>query len=574
MKLDDRLRTVLEVAADSDASARAQYQQLVDLLGSGKTVGDGTLIAASFLRLAALARRIPAADRAEMLADPALRLRSPPLVAQLCEGEPEVAAAAIEAAELDDDGWTVLTSVLGEDLQARIRSVRTTGRARGSESRPPLLRSREPKRTSLVDDLTKSTNVPERMNAPAAMPARPGEAPAPRRTDAEVPEPVTDIADIVARIERFRTRRRERMTDEVLGIGSAAEEPQVSEEAESSPPPVAAAREVDCRISPEGRINWASRLGPMLTGLILSASDDAAARVDEAVATALRRQQAIRSGRVMIAASPAISGEWRLDAAPNFDPVGRFLGYHARLTRKVGTAADSRGDLVRQALHELRTPINALQGFAEIIQQQLFGPVPHQYRSLAAGIAGETATLLAALEEVERLVRLRRGTRKLADGETAIGPLIAALAEQLQAALAMHGAILDGDWHDPNVTIAADAGELERSLWRLMGIVAGAAREGERLRLDLSADGVALRLAVDLPDALAQMDDETLYGASPNEDGTEKLAIGLLGRGFALRLVTAEARAAGGNLDRNGNRMVLTLPCEAKDIEDETEAVA
>ncbi|MBS7668254.1 sensor histidine kinase [Croceicoccus gelatinilyticus] len=575
MTLDDRLRTVLEVAADSDASARAQYQQLVDLLGSGRTVADGSLVAASFLRLAALARRIPAFERAQILADPALRLRSAPLVAQLCEGEEEVANAAIDAADLDEAGWTVLTSVLDDSLQNRVRSARTTGRARSVEAPPPLLAERSKKRTSLADELTPSAPVPARAPRMPAPPPPPTPMPT---AQAETPA-VGDIAEIVARIERFRLKRREQVTEEIVATGRKSSVDQDEsllndEAAETAPPPIATTREVDCMISPEGRIDWAARLSPMLTGLMLSPSDSASAKVDEATSTALRRQQAVRSGRVTIGASPAISGVWRLDAAPHFDPVGRFLGHHARLTRDMGSAPDRRGDLVRQALHELRTPINALQGFSEIIQQQLFGPVPHQYRSLAAGIAGETAALLAGLEEVDRLVRLRHGTRTMSEGETAIGPLIESLLDQVAPMLDARRARLSPRISDPGMTVPVDEGELERSLWRLIAAVAGSAREGDVLPISLDASTEAVTITIGMPASLAGLDDETLFGASPATDSNEELATGMLGRGFALRLASAEAKAAGGNLERDESALVLTLPARADEAESEREAVA
>lgn len=543
MTLDDRLRTVLDVAADSDEGLRAQYRQLVDLLGSGRTVADGTLVAAAFLRLSALARRIPAQERAAIIADPAIRLRSPPLVAQLCEGESEVAGAAIAAADLDDAGWTVLVGVLDEDLSSEVRKARTTGRARTIEDRPDLIVRHAPRRTSITDELTPSAPVPNR-SVPSEPPTQ-----APR-------QPVADIGDIVARIERFRLRRRDEAIREVLGNAKAP----VAEVEEAAPPPLAVPSEIDCTISPEGRIGPTSHLGPMLSGLLLSASADAAARLDEATATALRRQQAVRGGRVEVAASPAISGEWRLDAAPNFDPVGRFLGHHARLTRMAGKRSDPRGDLVRQALHELRTPINALQGFSEIIQQQLFGPVPHQYRSLAAGIAGETASLLAGLEEVDRLIRLRLGTRKLEAGGTAIGPMLAAMVEQARPILAGRNARLMADLGDPDVTIPVAEADLERMIWRLLGVVAVSAADGERITLTTSMIDGSIALSLALPRALATLDEDAFYGAAANEDATGELAVGLLGRGFALRLLTAEARAAGGSLVREDGRLVLTLP--------------
>ena len=559
MTLDDRLRTVLDVAADSDDGMRSQFRQLVDILGSGKAVADGTLVAAAFLRLSALARRIPADERAAIIADPAVRLRSPPLVAQLCEGEDQVAGAAIAAAELDEAGWTVLVGVLDDDLRGKVRKIRTDERARTDGDRGEVLVQRgspriDAPRTTPADELTPSAPVPSRVG-----PARPIAA-----------KTAADIGDIVARIERFRLQRREDVMRQVLGAGHAG--PVEVEEA--APPPLAVPREIDCTISPEGRIGPTSHLGPMLSGLLLSASADAAARLDEATATALRRQQSVRNGRVEVAASPAISGEWRLDAAPHFDPVGRFLGHHARLTRVVGKRTDPRGDLVRQALHELRTPINALQGFSEIIQQQLFGPVPHQYRALAAGIAGETAALLAALEEVDRLIRLRLGNRRLDAGQTAIGPLLAAMVEQVRPMLDGRNAQLVADVGDPDGIIPLAEADLERMVWRLMSVAALSAEAGERLALATYLDDDTIALSITMPVALATMDDAAFYGAQARQDTGSELAVGLLGRGFAMRLLTAEARAAGGSLLRKDGRLVLTLPFADRSFVDENEAAA
>jgi len=562
MNLDDRLRTVLDVAGDSDSAARAQYRQLVDLLGSGGAVGDGTLVAAAFLRLSALARRIPATTRAEILSDPALRLRSPALVAQLCEAESEVANAALEAAELDDEGWTLLSGVLGEDLQSKIRKVRTVGRARRDGDRQPLIKTRDKSRTTTPGQLTPPAPVPSRASAQR-------DGPPPRRLDRRS---VSDVSEIVERIERFRIARRDRMTQQVIASEDAAAAPEpVEEEAENAA--AASEREVDCIISPDGRIGWTSALSPMLGGLVLSATDGAAAHIGDATATALRRQQAVRSGHVTITASPAVSGVWRLDAAPNFDAVGRFLGHHARLTRVDATPADTRGDEVRQALHELRTPINALQGFSEIIQQQLFGPVPHQYRALAAGIAGETAAILAAMDEVDRLVRLRLGTSRMGAGQADIGALVGSLVTQLAPAMAERRAAFVGDWTNPDVIIPVAEEELERSLWRLLAIVAAATAHGEEVELDLSADHQFARLEIGLPPSLASLDDDALFSTDARDHG-DPMAAGLLGRGFALRLIMAEARAAGGSLERYGDRFVLSLPCESHDSLAEAEAAA
>jgi signal transduction histidine kinase len=97
-------------------------------------------------------------------------------------------------------------------------------------------------------------------------------------------------------------------------------------------------------------------------------------------ANAVRLHQPFRAVPITLAGAPAIAGDWQVDAVPRFDPLWRYTVITIR--RPAPTAAapatppvkDSETDRLRQLLHELRTPVNAIQGFAEVIQQQLFGP--------------------------------------------------------------------------------------------------------------------------------------------------------------------------------------------------------
>ncbi|MEL7447027.1 MAG: sensor histidine kinase, partial [Pseudomonadota bacterium] len=112
MFFDDRLATVLRQRGDSEASARTQFRQLLDILGGrkyGRVDGaDQSLIAAAWLRMDALAKRIPAAERAAMIREPGWRFRNADLAAHLSDFEPQVASAALNRADLSADEWTAL----------------------------------------------------------------------------------------------------------------------------------------------------------------------------------------------------------------------------------------------------------------------------------------------------------------------------------------------------------------------------------------------------------------------------------------------------------------------------------
>ena len=218
-------------------------------------------------------------------------------------------------------------------------------------------------------------------------------------------------------------------------------------------------------------------------------------------------------------------------------------------------------------LHELRTPVNAIQGFAEIIQQQLFGPTPHDYRALAATIAGDAARMLAGFEELERFARLDSGEMVLAEGVSDLGACIAATLARLASHMESRGGgfAIEGDAHRKRaammVAIAPDDSEI--LCWRLLASLAASAGPGEALKIELGRIDTAVAARFHLPAALAGLDDEALFHAPAPLNTVGPSAgpsAGMFGPGFALRLAAAEARGCGGALRREGNWLCLTVP--------------
>ena len=118
--------------------------------------------------------------------------------------------------------------------------------------------------------------------------------------------------------------------------------------------------------------------------------------------------------------------------------------------------------------------------------------------------------------------------------------------------------------------VALERIEVERMVWRLLATLAGTAAPGEMLKLRLRRKGAGLRLSVQLPAALARMDDAALFAAAAGAV-PQVIAAGVFGIGFALRLVRAEARAAGGSLERRDDRLRLELPGLTPDASDHSD---
>ena len=323
--------------------------------------------------------------------------------------------------------------------------------------------------------------------------------------------------------------------------------------------------EIQFRTDAEGSVVWAD--GPVQSLLWghapFTAEPDAPARCDFGTLRAVRSRTPIREGRIDLEGAEAIRGAWRVDAIPLFaDRGGRFTGYLGRL-RRPGTEAPSPAsestDRLRQLLHELRTPVNAIQGFAELIQQQIFGPTPHEYRSLAASIAADAARILGGFDDIDRMVKLETGHLAPEAGTADIGAVFDRLMDQLEHVVASREVRLRVERSPGALATTIDELELERMVWRVLTVIASAAQPGERFRFILAAENGGYVLSLPLPAALAARTDEELFAPDSNTAGAFP-ATAMLGSGFTLRLAAAEARGAGGSLRRDGGRLILFLP--------------
>ena len=538
--VDDRRATVLATVPGGPSGARTQYRQLLDLLG--RTPARFGLPEVALTRLTALDAMLTADERAQLVRATPTALRHPGLILRLAGQAPVVAAAAIGAARLDDWQWTALAIELPLAARGHLRQRSDLG---------PRVRA----------VLGRLGIVEMGLPAPAAA------QPVLELTDLAplLSDPGDGIGAIVRRIEAFR-RSRKAGTLQFGGAATTGEpgDLRLPLSDDDSEPEVPANVAIRFASDARGRIFTADApFAAMLAGFVLNqGAAPAPATTDRATTRALRQRRPVHGGRIDLAGAPAIAGAWRIDAAPRFDAQGgRFLGYHGVLRRppvEAAVEADGVADRLRQLLHELRTPVNAIQGFAELIQQQLFGPTPHQYRSLAASIAADSAAVLACFEEIDRLVRFETGRGDGLTGQCDLAQTIERLLAQLEPGLAGRDVRLVFDGTGP-APVQMAASEAERMLWRVLALLAASASPGETLALELAADRAGIGLVVALPAALAARDDAALFAVQPLADG-EVRTLGFLGGGFALRLARAEARAAGGSLARDGARLILRLP--------------
>lgn len=555
MRFDDRLATVIAMQAGSDRAARTQFRQLLDLAGSAPEGTDENQLEIAYARIGELSAVLDAGQRAEIIREPGLRLRNPGFIAFLASQEMPVASAALTTARLTDEQWQALLPALPVPVRALLRERRDL-----PENTRNLLSRLGVSELVLPEPLEKKSTAPAELQG--VIIEQPAESvldldPA---LELDKDDSTAGIRALVQRIEAFRRVKRETTPAHV----SEAPRLPLGERAEDKSDLLVA---LDFITDTDCRIIWAeTEAAPMVVGVSLASDQPIApARPAPAMLAAIRHRQPIRAARMQLDGAREIAGEWWVDAVPHFAQGGRFTGYRGRMRRPVenclpqlsADAEDSTEDRIRQIIHELRTPVNAIQGFAEIIQQQLFGPTPHEYRALAASIAGDAARILAGFDELDRLAKLESGAMELEAGMADFHAAVTNTAAQLDTVLRPRNAGLELASSASYCPVAMSQADAEMLAWRVLAALTGAMNPGEILQIVLAQDGRHAVLEIDLPDALAARDN-IFESSAPQKSQTVNAS--MFGAGFALRLARAEARALGGDLKQEHEVLELLLP--------------
>ncbi len=367
------------------------------------------------------------------------------------------------------------------------------------------------------------------------LPASPMPAPA--------EEPAPSIGDMVARIERLKSKREESAAgDEVV---------------EKSRPPLARPEPAtgpglfrwECDAS--GQIGWVDGAPRgALIGRSLPGDESAPRELVRAFADRLPFE-----GAPISLPAPVLEGEWRLSGIPAFSPVdGRFLGYRGVARRQgheeapdasPGPVLAGDAEALRETIHEIKTPLNAIIGFAEIIDGQYLGPAHRSYRLRAAEIVTQSRMLLGVIEDLDFAARLQ--SRRPGEGEAAPLPdILAPLTEEWADKASAGGVQLRVAPLIGHLSMKLDREITTRLLKRFVAAVVEAASSGEVIQVKGEEGRGQLSVSATRPASTAHIGEAQLLDPSFSTDAEGEGS--RLGLGFALRLVRGLARLAGGDL--------------------------
>jgi len=491
VRFDDRLLTVLNQPAGDRHDVAVRWRQLVDLVARAGSNADSPTVAEALEMIRADAPRVDEVLRAAAARAAAAMPLPLSLLEYFASDRLPVSAPVLAAATLDSAQWKAIMNVADEETRRFIEALH-----------PEI--GREP-RVELTDSLVES--VAEESAAKTSAPS---------------------LHDVVQRIER---RRRSRST--MKGNNGAAAS------SESSP----ALFRWEC--GPGGDIAWVD--GAPRAALIgrSIARVQEGEQIDRNMVRAFTQRAPFRDAALVVTGDGPLAGEWKISGVPAFEPSdGRFAGYRGIALREeaeaplsdqpAGLLADP--DSLRELVHEVKTPLNAIMGFAEIIEGQYLGPAEDIYRERAQEIVAQARLLLTAIDDLDFAAKVNssaKGAQRLVN----LGELVERMTPAIRERAIGRGVELDASRTTRDTTAAVEPELAERLVERMCGALIDEAEAGEHLRLTVERAGERSRVSMTRPAKLADYSADELLGGGADLD-----------HGFSLRLVRGLARLAGADL--------------------------
>ncbi|WP_316251084.1 HAMP domain-containing sensor histidine kinase [Sphingomonas sp. JC676] len=608
LRFDDTLETVLAADLNTPYGAHSAWRQLVDLIGRRRVAADARAMAT----LRAIRAQVPAQIRAASAR--ALEFANPPapLVRLFALDDIAIGLPVLRTARLASAEWVQLLPELAPAARAVLRNRRDLGPVvkRALESFGPidfvLSDESDPSAHIVVGvDLTAATSETAEDYSFIALvgggqaPAKTGQdeiatgpvqsgtvdAPAPTEIIAQPEQsaqlPSMDQGDLTGVYAPGEALDLPELDAATSGnVSGDAEGPfEIAEvvaridafwrdREETGPRPFRAPlRAEDFRFETDakGIIRWVAGVSRApIVGLSLDFQGTGdGSSVDGIASGAFRRRASFSTARMTIDGDSEASGDWLISAVPVFDPAnGRFTGYRGTARRPrvderaepVRAPGPMPADSLRQLVHELRTPTNAIAGFAEMIETQMLGPVADPYRDRAHVIRSQARELLGAIDDLDLAARIDSAALALVPSQVHLRPLISGIADDLSQLAELRGSIISLPVDD--LIVDGDRRAVERLLARLLATLVSASGAGERIGVQLALENDAkVAITIDRPAALADYPGDSVLGIDDErEDAT------LLGTGFALRLARNLARELGGSLVIAPESLTLRLP--------------
>lgn len=290
---------------------------------------------------------------------------------------------------------------------------------------------------------------------------------------------------------------------------------------------------------------------------LLLVDDQLPANEREALAAALTARDPL--ARVLSLSSATNPG----DAVATLATLA--LEVRAQLER-LQMAERLKGELLAGASHELRSPLNVIVGYIELLRDGAYGHCSAEALAVLEKVRGNADHLLELVEEFLDLSRIESGMPAAASTTVPLTPFLRELAESFTVLVRTKPVVFEADIPNGLPAVAAESGKLRVIVQNLLSN-AGKFTEHGSIRLSampLPAGRVAICVS-DTGPGIPPEQHETIFGLFQQfGDG----AVRAKGIGLGLALARRFARLMAGDVtvesrQGHGTTFTLTLPVQA-----------
>jgi signal transduction histidine kinase len=247
--------------------------------------------------------------------------------------------------------------------------------------------------------------------------------------------------------------------------------------------------------------------------------------------------------------------------------AARQSGYLADLTKRLDIASaqadNAKTMLLRTMSHELKTPLNAIMGFSDLMGTLADNLRPDQIREYAALIHQGGCNLFKMLNQIMDLTKISAGRYDLAKLPLDVGGLMWLARDNYLARAAVKDITIVADSCPAGLIVLADENVVSSMVSALMENAVSFTQKGGRIELSAAIEDGQLRLCIcDNGPGVAETDLERIL--QPFEHGG-RVADHAKGAGLGLTLVKAFADLHGGqfaveSISGEGFTAIITLP--------------
>jgi len=234
--------------------------------------------------------------------------------------------------------------------------------------------------------------------------------------------------------------------------------------------------------------------------------------------------------------------------------------------RSAEQSNDKKSAFVANISHQLRTPLNSIIGFSEMMTDQVYGPLGHEkYSEYAHSVHDSGTYLLRILNDVRDLSRAEIGTLDLEETTLDVGRLLRSSISILYREASARDVILDLAPTDDVPVIRGDEQRLQQALINLITHSIGFSPDGGRVEIATTMNGsgeVCVRIQGS-GSPIAEQDLAKLL--TPFDEVQRSYDRRFEGAGLGLPLARTLLEMHGGRLDIDslpgrGNALTAVLP--------------